>query len=378
MSKPTYTREELRRAITLELGMQFPKRYPDGYLTCDSGSSSTSIVAAELAQDDDFWNNSWIFCAADTAVAALVDEVRQVTDFTSTGAALSLEYALPGTPSSVTQFEIHNIFNALEIHQAINRAIQTGLPYFYDIVEDETLIYQEDVLSYTISSLSNIPWIVSEIYIEQPSASLIGVATAGAATSLTDTTADFTNVAAGWLLSIYDGTGKGQLRTITSVTGTTQLNVAAWTTNPDTTSKYRVWDANEEDYQWYRVTDAFFDSQEYPSTLYLRHSKWAGAYGSRIRLVYATQAAALTDEASTTVVPKEYIINKAIELLSIARIGNTRADNAKYSAMAKSYGDAAIRYAITHSFRMPTTLWQENDVSYPSSNGETDPLGWRS
>ncbi len=377
MSKPTVTREQLRRAISLELKMEFPRRYPDGYLTCDATSTVDKIIASELAQEDGFWSGGWWYCNGDTTTTSLLlDEVRQIDAFNANEDSLFLEYALPSTPSTTTQFEIHNIFNAIEIHQAIDRAIQTAFPHFFDIIEDETLVYQEDVLSYSLASLTYAPWLVSEVYIEQPSDSLTGTATASSNTSITDSSADFSNVAAGWLVSIYDGTGKSQLRTVTSVTGTTQLNVATWTTNPDTTSKYRVWDPNEEDYQWFRVTDAYFDSKEYPSYLYLRHSKWTSAYGARIRLVYAAPASSLTTDASTTVVPKEYVINKAIEILATSRIGDTRADSAKYASMAKFYGDAALRYAVSHAFRLETTLWQERSAGYPSSIGDPDPLAW--
>lgn len=377
MSKPTYTRAELRRAITLELGMQFPRRISAGYLTCDTTSTTDKIIAAELAQEDDFWEGGWWYCAADSASSDLVDEVRQIDSFDATNDAAFLEYALPATPSTSTQFEIHNGFNAIEIHHQINRAIQTALPYFFDVVEDKTLIYQQDVLTYDISSLTYTPWMIGEVYIEQPSDSLIGTATATSSTTLTDSSADFSNVAAGWLISIYEGTGKGQLRTVSSVSGTQITITAAWTTNPDTTSMYRVWDSSEEDNQWYQITDAHFDSREYPSTMYLRHSKWTSAYGSRLKIVYATAASALTTDASTTVVPKEYVINKTVSLLSQSRIGDSRADDSKYAAMAKSYGDAALRYALTHGFRMDSTLWQQNDVGYPSTlNAENNPLGW--
>jgi len=67
-----------------------------------------------------------------------------------------------------------------------------------------------------------------------------GTATAGGATTLTDSTATWgtTQYVDKWV-EITGGTGIGQTRKIASHTGTA-LTVSAWTTNPDTTSTYRI------------------------------------------------------------------------------------------------------------------------------------------
>jgi len=67
-----------------------------------------------------------------------------------------------------------------------------------------------------------------------------GTATAGANTSLTDSGASWgtTQYVDKWV-EITGGTGIGQTRKIVSHTGTV-LTVATWTTNPDTTSTYRI------------------------------------------------------------------------------------------------------------------------------------------
>ena len=70
-------------------------------------------------------------------------------------------------------------------------------------------------------------------------AEVIGTATGSSGTTLTDSGASFAAAVIGASVYIYEGTGKGQRRTITARTST-QLTVAAWTTNPDTTSKYVV------------------------------------------------------------------------------------------------------------------------------------------
>ena len=66
-----------------------------------------------------------------------------------------------------------------------------------------------------------------------------GTATGATGTTLTDSAASFTSAMVGTSVYITDGTGKGQRRTITAQSST-QLTVAAWDTNPDTTSTYVV------------------------------------------------------------------------------------------------------------------------------------------
>jgi hypothetical protein len=66
-------------------------------------------------------------------------------------------------------------------------------------------------------------------------------ATAGAATTLTDTTQDWeTNLWADDVVKITGGTGSGQARSIASNTATVLTVSSAWTTNPDATSTYKV------------------------------------------------------------------------------------------------------------------------------------------
>jgi hypothetical protein len=69
---------------------------------------------------------------------------------------------------------------------------------------------------------------------------IYGKATAGGATTITDTTkAWVTNDLAHCEILITSGTGIGQTRTVISNTAT-EITVAAWTTNPDVTSTYEI------------------------------------------------------------------------------------------------------------------------------------------
>ncbi|RLF25311.1 MAG: hypothetical protein DRN01_06540, partial [Thermoplasmata archaeon] len=69
----------------------------------------------------------------------------------------------------------------------------------------------------------------------------IGIATSSTATTLVDTSKDWENdVWLGDIVIIIAGTGKGQVRTISSNTSDTLTVSSAWTTNPDTTSEYII------------------------------------------------------------------------------------------------------------------------------------------
>ena len=381
MALPTSTRAELRRAICGELGMEFFRRYP-AYLTCDSGSTTTMIKDSDLTQADDAWKNMWFYISANvsTSTGATLDdnvgEVRLIDTFSNIDNALTLDRGLPQAATKYDRYEIHDVWNAYEIHNAINRAIRDGMPDFFDVITDETLALKEDTLEYDISSLTYRPWIVSEVWIERPHNSVTGTVTSAASTTLVDTSANFSNVNTKYKVSIYDGTGSGQLRAVTSITGTTQLNVAAWTTTPDSTSKYRVWDATEHKENWYRLTSARLDKQEYPSKLYLPRL-YSDLYGARMRIIYATDALELTSDLGTTAVPKEFVIYKAIEFLAASRVVSPKVDREHYATLEQMYASKAETYRMRHGFRMDTTLWQEQDYGRPSGisrNG--DPLNW--
>lgn len=68
-----------------------------------------------------------------------------------------------------------------------------------------------------------------------------GTATAGASTTLTNSAKTWaTNMWANYQVRITNGTGKGQIRTIASNTGTVLTVSSAWTVTPDATSVYSI------------------------------------------------------------------------------------------------------------------------------------------
>lgn len=77
-----------------------------------------------------------------------------------------------------------------------------------------------------------------------------GTATAGAATTLTNTAKNWAvNQWANYQVRIVGGTGAGQIRTIASNTATVLTVSSAWTTNPDATSTYSI--EGNDDFLYY-------------------------------------------------------------------------------------------------------------------------------
>lgn len=376
MAKPTHTLQTLRRSVEQEMGMDFARRFPNGAtVTAASDSDADTIVDSKLTQEQDFWKNTWAYIYTDSSDnTANIGQSRLVVGNDPTANSLYLEYPLPVAPSTSAGYEILNWFSALEVHAAINDAIRDGSKAFFDTVTDETLIHEENQLAYTISGLTYAPWIVTKLWLEISDTRRTGIATAGAASSLTDSTANFTGIGAGWLISIYSGTGSGQIRTVTSLTGTTQINVsAAWTTTPDTTSKYAVWNPAEE-HEWLRLTQIKFDAKEYPN-LFRVPVQIDACLGLRYRLEYTTRPTALTVDSDTTIVPVDYIRPKATSILIGKRIGDNRADRQRWQQEQARLQQAADLYLQQNAFRTPDqTLWQ-NYSGYTIYNPD-NPLDW--
>lgn len=366
----TVTRPTIRRAICRELHMPFMRRMKNGYSTATASSTPTlTFTDSSLAQEDDYWNGQWWYNVTN-------DEVRKVIDFRADTDTIRLEYAATAIDTNDV-YEIHSIWNAYELHDVINRAIEDAYPSFFDVVTDETIILKEEVLEYSLASLTYSPWIMTKIWIENPDSVIRGTATASGATSLTDSSANFTGVDTNWKISIYAGTGAGQLRDVSSLTGTTQINVSAWTTTPDTTSKYALWDTSTQTYDWTKLQDVRFNGKENPTKLYLP-SVYYSHSGVRLRLEYIAKPITMTTEASVTSVPKEFLIHRALYFLFSQKINDNRADRARYEALAQRHFEQSELYRQAHAFNMPeATMWTPQISQRFQGSLDGDPIGWR-
>ena len=140
-----------------------------------------------------------------------------------------------------------------------------------------------------------------------------------------------------------------------------------------------LWDAAEEKLGWSRMKNVHFSSKEWPNFMRLYAPIYAYR-GSRLRLKYSTVPSTLTAETSTTVVPQEYIIPKAISILAKTRVGDNRVDRQRYAILADEYNKEAELYKARNFFRLPDMdMFLEGrdlpDELVQDPNG--DPLGWR-
>ena len=366
MAQPTYTRAEIRKEICSRLNMRFFKYFEES--STSTGGNASVLVDSNLTQKADYWNGSWLYPISGSPSG----DIRYIEDFG--GGSITPDRNLSGLVGAVTKYQILDRFTPQEIHRAIDEAILEGYPAFFGIATDESLIVQEDKMEYDLTGLSQVPWRVYQVWIERNGGTIISGEVASATALTLVAGSSLSAASAGWLVGIYDGTGSGQLRTVQSVSGSEITNTAIWTTNPDTTSRFTLWNPDDQRVQWYQMNSLHFDASEYPSKLYL-HGIWPDAYGMRIRLVYTYEPSELTTDASTTTVPKKYIIAKALAILFGQRIDRSSADRTRYRNLADAREQEAELYKQMRAFTPPNmTLWQTRDSSESTWQDRIDPL----
>lgn len=370
MSESTTTLQNLRRTIAKELKMPFARRFPSGYSEVDASSTTSKIIDSALTQKDNFWNGSWLYFPS-------TGEVSLVRSFQANDNAVHLEVPLASTPSAGDDYELHQIWNAVDIHHFINQAILEGGRTWADTVTDETLILEEDKLSYTISGLTRRPWIVTKVFIENRGSVVRGsLQSATSTTAVLESAGILTPVTtpANWRISIYDGTGKGQIRTVASVNGA-EVTVTSWTTTPDSTSKYALWDTTDDLSPWIPLDSYTLDAKEYPDTVHFfrRMESW---FGMRLRIEYLSEPTELTAEADTTPIPKRWIVPFAVYLMLGQRIMDTKEDREVYSAESERYRIMAEDFRMRNAPHKPDVTLRSAQPRYTYiPNG--DPLNWR-
>ena len=186
----------------------------------------------------------------------------------------------------------------------------------------------------------------------------------------------FANVvtAGNWRVSIYAGTGSGQIRTLVSHSSA-QGVVAAWTTTPDSTSKYAFWNATEDLNSWIPYDNYRLDNKEFPNTLYL-YGLLESHYGLRMMIEYLAIPTELSLETDTTIVPEDYIKPYAIHLLYGQRVPHTKADKDVYYAESERYLKMAEDYLANNRPTRPDISLRSPARGGTILNNE-DPLQWR-
>jgi len=366
MSEPTVSLTTLRRAIARELEMPFFRRYKAGFLDVDSGST-TSLVDSELTQKDKFWNGAWVYRVA-------TQESSLITNFNVSTNEIVLEVPIT-TFASGDDYEIHSIWNAYDIHEAINQSIRDSRRIFFENVTDETIVIEEDKLAYVLTSLAAVPQFIHKVWLEQPTSVKRGTVVSSTSTATTlENSGILSDVDSNWKISIYAGTGKGQIRSVVSVASAI-ATVAAWTTTPNSTSKYALWNPTQQRNDWYPWHALRYDStKEFPDLLYFSRSP-IDFQGLRIRLEYTAMPAELSDEDDTTIVPESYLVPAAISKLHSRKVKDTKVDRELHFAESKRYLEMAESWMVRNAPHRPDSniLDQHSGVYQPDT---MNPLNW--
>ena len=338
--------------------------------TSEGAAGGTTFISTKLTQPNDFWNGSWIYMVDDISDGPNTGAVRLISDFANSTGTLTFLEGFPAVTTAEDQIEIHAPWNALQMHDAINDAIDDGFPEFFDTVVDETTIIQEDTLEYSLPTTTT-PYYVLAMWLEQAEDKVRGTASvdpSGSVTQLIDTSKSWD--ADEWndmTVAIYDGTGAGQYAVITDTSPPDTLRIAAWlgtgTSSPDATSKYVIKDTPTEQYDWYRITAARFDQTYWPTKVYLT-SNYSSALGRALRVQYIAKPASVTTEAGTTIVPSGFVVAKSQALLHGMRVADSRSDQDRHRYMHQFWESRAEAYKLQNKWRMPKgTLWIEEETA---------------
>jgi len=386
MAEPTVARSTLRKAIARTARMQFFLRYPAGSLTFTAGGDSNASAndaevwyCTKLTQAEGWWTNAYIYTTSTDTDRNNVE--RRLVDFNADADALYLEYPCETAeiPTTDDTFELYDIWPPTQIHDAINDSIRDSWQEFPEVLVDETLVVEEDKKEYDISGLSRTPASVLQVYVERSQSRRQGViSTVTDSDEFGDTSMDLSDVTSTtWRASVYKGTGAGQLFTIASASTTTQLFTVETSAvvNPDTTSKIVVWDSGDEDLNWYRVHALRFDRFDYPNKMYIQGEPSA-SWGLRYRMIYVPEPDEMTADTDTTVVPRFFILHKALSILHDSLVEDNRADSRRHMEIAENHDRLARDYALRHPRRYPSfTLWSEGQIS-EGYGIDPNPLGW--
>jgi len=359
----------------MEMGMPYYRKYGTAPLSFTSGTTAIPVCSA-LSETNDWWKNHWM---VDTSTGANYGQVREITGFNAGTKGLTLGSALLDDPSG-QEFEITTVFSPHEIHQAINFAIESAFPAFFDTVIDQTLVVVQDKMEYDLTGLDSKIWFPISFWVEQTTNKLMGSPTTNVnGTQLIDTAADFSAIDGDYLISICHGKSAGLLRSVADREVGDPVFLLRTTDDwgsdgLDPTSVYVIWRPTNSGIDWYDIPALRFDQNEYPAIVYFPVDLDSFA-GLRIRIQYVTMPAALTTDASTTIVPPEYILHKACAMLCGSRANDNRSDRRMYTDMETRHLQLADLYMQQHKWRVPAShIWLDRDPARPSSTSGYNPF----
>jgi hypothetical protein len=344
-------------------------RYFDTQSVLTTGHATTPADTL-LTQPNDFWNGSWLYVVDEAAAGT----VRRISDFANTGGVMTVDAAIASFDTG-DAYQIFDRISPHQIHNFINEAIRDGFPAFHETVMNEELIIRKDVRGYSLSGLTQTPWMIHKVWVENPTIINRGFATAGGAATITVPSGiDLTDVAANptnYRISIFDGTSAGDLRIPSSVSGQQITVSVAWTATPTTSSEFALWDASDETYDWTLIRETKIDNPESPGILYFAR-RMADREGLRLRIQMSARPGELSADADTTVVPMEFIVLRVLHKVYNTLMNSSRSDRKTNRELASEYLQLSLEYLQDHRFAIPSYAlpnsgeFAESMLHYPS------------
>jgi hypothetical protein len=269
-------------------------------------------VDTAAVEPEDYWNNYWLFVTDSTDELDPEGEESLVSDFVARTHTFTITPALTAAIGAGDTYEVRRYFSAASIHAAIDHAIEEARQQFPIPSIDETVVIEEDKQDYTLPTTIDYIYKIEALY---HNVDHRGTATSGTADTIVDTGKNWTtDDLIGMEVAIYHGTGSGQYRTVESNTATAITVTVDWTTTPDSTSEYVVKDVEGDPPRLIRVVhyDVIGGKVYFACAL---------PEGQRLRIAYEPVHTTLSTDASTTTVPKTYVVLKACqELIAFAKL----------------------------------------------------------
>jgi hypothetical protein len=388
-TRPTTSRQTLRRRIARLLKEPFFEYVPDGYIApTDNGGTGYAVIGTgydDLFPEDGMWKRNFLLVIH----ADGTTEERRITSYTAANGRIEVQPALSTATLTTDTLEIHSRTSATRKHEAINWALENAYPHFWQ-EEYWRLCIPEGYGRLTSAEHLPTDWKkVNSIWLE-PALQQSGpyTATSVTTTTLTDSTQNWAvNQWAGYEAALVRGEGVGQIGTILSNTATTLTLTAAisalvgthlprfYLKRPETLGTSLTLEASQA---WIQVADAMVDHDPF-THLYI--GEWVQACEGRTLILSGLKPPSpLTTESGTTPLPADYVMYQAASILDIGQAHQAGADHEGTRFAGRWYAQEAERLRrqkawqppVGTKFRPPTSRFGGVGISVRDGN----PFDW--
>lgn len=371
MPHPTTSALQLRVGIARAFGMPFQARFTFGQSTLTKHSTLQAYVDPNLTQENDFWKHQFLFIPE-------INLSTRITSFAQNGGVITPERFVSFTGSK--SYEIYQYFTALEIHWAINQAIVSSYPFYYESHEYSNFGVGNQV-EFPLGNITPRVAYLSSIAVEYPREryELTYTSTTQITGGLRVFAALSQDLKVGWIVTLVPDSPSypavcGKVSAIGSgyidvqfeylpLTSPNPLYDKFYTYNPSTAKVFT--------FNYFRAV------KEFPDRFYVEPELLAYK-GSRLFLRYNSIPSEIDIINGETIVPAGYIIPKAVALLAATKIGDTRIDVRRWQMLIQIYTEEAERYKLRHAFRTndgAIRVGSETIGDY-DYDGNLNPLGW--